>query len=864
MVVGDRKFHDFPTSGSSRSSEEASNPEVLAGTIRDSILGSTFRSPLRGVIPTLYCDWIASGRSLTFIEEFIHEHVLPSYGNTHTISTASSLQTSLFRHEARETFRNAVRASESDAVIFVGSGTTGAVHKLISALNLSPSDPPVVIASVKEHHSNLLPWRELNCKVRLVQETDCGCIHLPHLKEILEEETSNNQNGSKTLIGAFSAASNINRKNSMTISAPYTNIDMNPKVPLDTNRLCYKDAVYFSVHKFVGGTQTPGVLIAKKSLFQKKVPHCGGGGGSVFFVTEEDHVYLQDAEVREEGGTPPIVETIRAGLVMQLKQSMGNAYILRRERAIDKMVYSRLKTIPSLILLGDNKNRVRHTNTLPVYSFLIKSPLGTYLHHNFVTTLLNDLFGIQSRGGCACAGPYAQSLLGIPLELAKEYEKLLLEDSRLDREHLRRGQREYSSYEALRPGFTRLNFPWFFDDSTVEGILDALEFVVEHGWKFLVQYILNNETGEWKHHTNLVFKERKWLGNISYASGKFEYKPGKAELSVLNSKMDESSDAETILSNAIKAASRLQVPDQRLVFSEVDHLLWFTLPLRPRTCCGDECLSGSLDAGQKEGYSLCQKYLTQSFKTWLPKETIVQEDKVREEESLSSEVEKTVCITPRVDNETNGIEFDLGAVTVDPGSDAYDPRPLIPYLEELDIHYLYEKQNIMAAALEADCTSICSYCSRMKRGRIYAAARKEKYNVLAMGQHLDDLVESFIMSIFHNGRMRTMKANYSVKEKDLRKLPIIPENCPACFESPKERHRTKQLLAAQELLFPRLYWSLKSAMFPLMNIQATGIESKLFGGGNPETEEEEDEKLLDSLNLISYSYSTITFCSCYF
>nr|ADD24114.1 tRNA 2-thiocytidine biosynthesis protein ttcA [Lepeophtheirus salmonis] len=411
--------------------------------------------------------------------------------------------------------------------------------------------------------------------------------------------------------------------------------------------------------------------------------------------------------------------------------------------------------------------------------------------------------------------------------------------------------------------------------------------------------------------------------------------------------MDESSDAETILSNAIKAASRLQVPDQRLVFSEVDHLPWFTLPIEAKeyiqgksinpkkpifepksyaACCGDECLSGSLDAGQKEGYSLCQKYLTQSFKTWLPKETIVQEDKVREEESLSSEVEKTVCITPRVDNvkpmmveskakwhappskeifkpfleameqfsmikngdrvlvclsggkdslsllhtlrqyrfyakETNGIEFDLGAVTVDPGSDAYDPRPLIPYLEELDIHYLYEKQNIMAAALEADCTSICSYCSRMKRGRIYAAARKEKYNVLAMGQHLDDLVESFIMSIFHNGRMRTMKANYSVKEKDLRvirpfvyvresklrefaqtkKLPIIPENCPACFESPKERHRTKQLLAAQELLFPRLYWSLKSAMFPLMNIQATGIESKLFGGGNPETEEEEDE-----------------------
>ena len=193
--------------------------------------------------------------------------------------------------------------------------------------------------------------------------------------------------------------------------------------------------------------------------------------------------------------------------------------------------------------------------------------------------------------------------------------------------------------------------------------------------------------------------------------------------------------------------------------------------------------------------------------------------------------------------------FELGALTIDPLSSSYDPRPLIPYLKELNVPYLYEEQDIMKAAKDIEPRSICAFCSRMKRGRMYGAARREGYNVLAMGQHLDDLSESFFMSLFHNGRLRTMKANYTVTEGDLRiirpfvytrekqlrqfaeeqKLPVIPENCPACFEDPKERHRTKQLLAQQELLFPRLYWSLKSAMHPVMNIRNTGVESTMFG-----------------------------------
>ena len=210
---------------------------------------------------------------------------------------------------------------------------------------------------------------------------------------------------------------------------------------------------------------------------------------------------------------------------------------------------------------------------------------------------------------------------------------------------------------------------------------------------------------------------------------------------------------------------------------------------------------------------------------------------------------------------SQGIRFQFGAVTVDPMSSAYDPRPLIPYLAQLGVEYLYEQQDIMGQALQANASSICAFCSRMKRGRIYAAARKNGYNVLALGQHLDDLTESFFMSIFHNGRLRTMKASYTNTEGDLRiirplvyarekslrkfaegsKLPIIAENCPACFEAPKERQRMKQLLAQQELLFPRLYWNLKTALYPVMRIDKTGVESLVFGKTGDGNAEEEDD-----------------------
>ncbi|VDL48930.1 unnamed protein product [Hymenolepis diminuta] len=205
--------------------------------------------------------------------------------------------------------------------------------------------------------------------------------------------------------------------------------------------------------------------------------------------------------------------------------------------------------------------------------------------------------------------------------------------------------------------------------------------------------------------------------------------------------------------------------------------------------------------------------------------------------------------------------FEIGAVTVDPGSSAFNPRPLIPYLAELGVEYLYEEQKIMDKATELgdQCSSICSFCSRMKRGRIYAAALKHGYNVIALGQHLDDLAESFVMSCFHNGAMNTMKAHYIILSKNLRVirplvyvrekmtrafaemagLPVIPENCPACFQMPKERMRIKRILGEYEVVFPNLYSSLQSAMMPLISRdEALGLsgyeDAKNAISGNPQ------------------------------
>ena len=945
-----------------------------------------------------------------------------------------------------------MNAGENDAVIFTGTGCTGAVHKLIHALDL---ESPTVMVGPHQHHSSLLPWREVAARVVNIRSNSAGQTDLDHL----EQELSVARSSGSVVVGCFSAASNVTGvlEDDLAVTAmlhkhgalafwdyaaaaPYVDIDMNPKIPEDTRALCSKDAIFFSMHKFVGGVQTPGVLVAKKKLFQRNVPD-GAGGGSVFFVSESDHRYLQEPEMREEGGTPDIVGSVRAGLVMKLKQSVGPDFIMTREEKLRSEFINKFQHNPNIVILGVNQS-----SQLPIFSFLIRhAESGLFLHYNYVVALLNDLFGLQTRGGCACAGPYMQHLLGMSRDQVREYETVLVEDSRLDRVGLRRGHSEHSEWEVVRPGSTRLNLSWWSRDEETQFILSALEMVVNEGWKLLPVYRFNNETGEWRHHTNSVFRDRKWLGHVSFISGQMNFRPNPlSQVGSVDSSFEECLGvARQTLDSAVKLAARETVPDQTVVFPDsVSRLRWFLTPSEAKSCLLGEPMSpvtvpwspppapplvtapapGSLSGSVRVSAHCSNILRSAGAEQWIPDKSrspglrIVGRQSIRRPEqtvvsgrdsvtvnagttsvsintaapdSISSvngyknvirvssddnhnhvEDEKTelsfddeddsvanvvevvknlkieiqseqqelsdrttagdcengVCVIPggkrKEDAQTipnnsakwrspskeifkpfieavtefkmiadgdkvlvclsggkdslsllhcvqqyqfyarsQGIHFQFGAVTVDPMSSAYDPRPLIPYLKQLGVEYFYEQQDIMGQALETNASSICAFCSRMKRGRIYAAARKNGYNVLALGQHLDDLTESFFMSIFHNGRLRTMKASYTNAEGDLRiirplvyareknlrkfaeasKLPVIAENCPACFEAPKERQRIKQLLAQQELLFPRLYWNLKTAIYPVMKIDKTGVESVVFGKGCDNDEDAEEE-----------------------
>ncbi|CAG0904104.1 unnamed protein product, partial [Darwinula stevensoni] len=348
---------------------------------------------------------------------------------------------------------------------------------------------------------------------------------------------------------------------------------MNPVVPGPYLGLVYKDALYFSMHKFVGGVETPGILIAKKNLFRNIVPETCGGG-TVFFVTKEDHRYLKDIENREEGGTPAIIQSIRAGLAMQLKMKAWNAW----------------NDVEELVILGSQwKTR------LAIFSFLVKPfpKRNLFLHYNFICVLLNDLFGIQARGGCACAGPYAQNLLGIDVKIAHQYESLLLEDrllvigcfSRLDRTHLRRHE-EGSDNESLRPGFARINLSYFSSAEEIDFIIEAVKLIAKDGWKLLPLYRFNLQTGEWLHHTETAFKDRKWLSRLHFHDGEVGHdlvpelptlrQPPATYTECMN-------EATSILTDASKLVAHRKLPDESVLFSdEVNKWRWFLLPSEAR------------------------------------------------------------------------------------------------------------------------------------------------------------------------------------------------------------------------------------------------------------------------------------------
>jgi len=310
----------------------------------------------------------------------------------------------------------------------------------------------------------------------------------------------------------------------------------------------------------------------------------GPGGGTVFFVSDHHVRYLKDIEMREEGGTPQIVESIRAGLVMKLKLDAGPQFIIARENEVHGRALEKWEKCSNLILLGP------HTEScLPIVSFLISHPeTGLYLHFNFIVALLNDLFGIQVRGGCLCAGPYMQSILGLDKQLTDDIESILLEDSSVP---LRQDHEEHFQWDVLKPGVTRINLPWFSSDQEIDFIVSAVALVAEQGWKLLPAYRFNKETGDWHHSANTKFKDRRWLGHVTFKSGKMEVLGGQPflEVGTAPSSYEEVLRlAQESFDGAKQVALREKVPDQLQNFTkEALRLRWFVIPSEAKMCLLD-------------------------------------------------------------------------------------------------------------------------------------------------------------------------------------------------------------------------------------------------------------------------------------
>jgi len=406
--------------------------EIYFEQFRKNIIGidQEFESPF-GKKKIIYTDWTASGRLYRPIEEKMMNEFGPFVANTHTETTVSGTAMTMAYHEAKHIIKKHVNATNDDVLINTGTGMTGVVNKFQRILGLRipenlreytsiPTElKPIVFVSHMEHHSNQTSWLETMADVVVIPADEKGLFCIDNLKALLVKyqdrnfkiasiTSCSNVTGIKT---PYHEVAKLMHQNNgvcfvdFACSGPYVAIDMHPQDPES-----YLDAIFFSPHKFLGGPGTSGVLIFNKNLYKNSVPDCPGGGTVSWTNPWGEHKYIDNIEDREDGGTPGFLQVIKTALAIQLKDKMGVENILKREHELVSYIFDALKENPNIVLLAEETQ-----DRLGVISFYIKD-----LHFNLGVKLLNDKFGIQTRGGCSCAGTYGHYLLHVDQETSND------------------------------------------------------------------------------------------------------------------------------------------------------------------------------------------------------------------------------------------------------------------------------------------------------------------------------------------------------------------------------------------------------------------------------------------------------------
>ncbi|MBR7801339.1 aminotransferase class V-fold PLP-dependent enzyme [Undibacterium fentianense] len=468
--------------------------EEYFSKFRQHIIGidQEFDSPY-GKQKIIYTDWTASGRLYRPIEEKLIHAFGPFVANTHTETTFSGTAMTLAYHEAKQIIKKHVNASDDDVLINDGTGMTGVVNKFQRILgfkvpeslkeyfDLPREKRPVVFISHMEHHSNQTSWLETIADVEVIPADENGLFSLENLKALLAQyadrpmkiasiTSCSNVTGIKTPY--YDVAKLMHQHHGLCFvdfacSGPYVAIDMHPADPA-----CSLDAIFFSPHKFLGGPGTSGVLVFNKTLYHNMVPDCPGGGTVSWTNPWGEHKYVDNIESREDGGTPGFLQVIKTALAIQLKEQMGVPQILARENELTRFVFAELETIPNLTILAQ-----QHQQRLGVISFFIHD-----LHFNLGVKILNDRFGIQTRGGCSCAGTYGHYLLNVDQETS---HKLTDQIS--------------SGDLTSKPGWIRMSIHPTTTSQEIAYVCDAIKQLAAHHQTWSSDYRYDCVTNEFIH-----------------------------------------------------------------------------------------------------------------------------------------------------------------------------------------------------------------------------------------------------------------------------------------------------------------------------------------------------------------------------